>query len=587
VTVQGADTTGGARFLLHFFRAYPGRSVVMMALLTVAGLAEGVGVISLLPLLEIANLSTEGAELSGAARAVETALAAVGIPLSVGSLLVLIALAMSAKALLLWAAMRQVGYTVAEVMTDLRMALLRALLAARWRYFTSQSTGRFANAMSGETTRAAAAYREGCVLVAGVVQVGVYLAAAFVIAWELALGAIIAGGAFIYFLRGFIQASRSAGNDQTDLMRSLIERLTDAVRGMKPIKAMGREGHLRPLLERETEGLNQAMRKSVLASESLRLFHEPALVLLISVGLFLALTVWGLPFASIMVMAFIFYRLMAHVNNLQMRYQVMVQGESAFWSFHEQVARAQAEVEPLGGSHHAPALERGIELDEVWFAYDEAPVLRGVSLTVPAGAFVTLFGPSGAGKTTIADLILRLHEPDRGRITVDGIGLEELDIGQWRRSIGYVPQEMLLFHDSIFRNVTLGDPAISREEVEEALRLAGAWEFVAGRPEGLDAPLGEQGSLFSGGQRQRIAIARALVHRPNLLILDEVTTALDPETEAAICETLKGLADSVTILAISHQPALREAADIVYRLEGGVVREIERVARGVPASTRP
>ncbi len=571
-------TPGAIGFMLHFVRAYPARSAVMMSLLAVAGLAEGVGVISLLPLLELATLPAAGAEPSAVARGVEGVLQSVGIPLSVGSLLAVIVVAMSAKALLLWFAMRQVGYTVAQVMTDLRMQLLRALLKARWRYFTSQSAGRFANAMSGETTRAVAAYREGCVLAAGVIQVAVYFTAALLVAWQLALAAVVAGALFLVLLRRFVSASRSAGEEQTELMRSLIERLTDAVRGMKPIKAMGREGHLRPLLERETEGLNQAMRKSVMAMESLRLFHEPALVLLIATGLFLSLTVWGLPFASIMVMAFIFYRLMAHVNTLQVRYQVMVQGESAFWSFQDQVDRARQEAEVAGEGRLLPGLVTGVQLDNVWFAYEEAPVLRGVSLSIPAGSFVTLFGPSGAGKTTIADLILRLHEPDRGRITVDGVPLQELDTGAWRRSTGYVPQEMLLFHDSIFRNVSLGDPAISREAVEEALRLAGAWDFVASRPEGLDATLGEQGSLFSGGQRQRIAIARALVHRPRLLILDEVTTALDPETEAAICETLRNLPDSVTILAISHQAALRDAADIVYRLEGGVVRQVEGVA---------
>lgn len=579
VTEKSATPPGAVRFMAHFIRAYPARSALMMGLLAVAGLAEGVGVVTLLPLLELATLPEGGGEPSAAGRVVENLLGTVGLSTSLGTLLALIVLAMTAKAFLLWMAMRQVGYTVAQVMTDLRMSLLRALLSARWRYFTSQSAGRFANSMSGETTRAVAAYREGCVLAAGIVQVAVYFAAALLIAWQLAIAAVAAGGAFLFLLRRFVRASRTAGEDQTILMRSLIERLTDAIRGMKPIKAMGREGHLRPLLERETEGLNDAMRRSVLASESLRLFHEPALVLLISGGLFFALSVWGLPFASIMVMAFIFYRLMAHVNTLQLRYQIMVQGESAFWSFHEQVNRAQAEVELLGGGKTPPPLSEGIELEDVWFAYDEEPVLRGVSLRIPAGKFVTLFGSSGAGKTTIADLILRLHDPDRGEITVDGVLLDDLDIGAWRRSIGYVPQEMLLFHDSIFRNVTLGDPAITRAEVEEALRLAGAWDFVSARSDGMDATLGEQGALFSGGQRQRIAIARALVHQPKLLILDEVTTALDPETEAAIAGTLRELSGSVTILAISHQTALRDAADIVYRLDSGAVHEVEVPSR--------
>lgn len=565
-------------FLGHFLRAYPLRSGVMIVLLALAGFAEGVGVVALLPLLELVAGGEEGAG-SAASRLVEGAVRSTGLEPTLGTLLAVIVLVMSAKAGFLWLAMREVGYTVAQVTTDLRMNLLRTLLGARWRYFTSQATGRFANAVSAEAHRAASAYREGCVVLAGLLQILAYAAVAVLISPVVAALALVAGASFIFLLRRFVRASRDAGQEQTDLMRSLIERLTDTVRGMKPIKAMGREEHVRPLLESETQGLNDALRRQVMAAETLRLFQEPMLVVLLAGGLFVALTGGGLPFTSVIVMAFIFYRLMSHVNTLQTRFQTLVVGESAYWSLQEQVELAEAEREPARGTRPPPPLEDGIELDSVWFSYETEPVLRGLSLRIPARKFVTLFGASGAGKTTIADLVLGLYEPERGSITIDGVPLPEIDMGAWRRSVGYVPQEMLLFHDTVLRNVTLGDPAISREDAEAALRDAGAWEFVAARGEGIDTVIGEQGVRFSGGQRQRIAIARALVHRPRLLVLDEVTTALDPSTEAAICETLRELSDRVTIVAISHQPALRNAADLVYRLsEGEVVRVEEREA---------
>lgn len=138
--------------------------------------------------------------------------------------------------------------------------------------------------------------------------------------------------------------------------------------------------------------------------------------------------------------------------------------------------------------------------------------------------------------------------------------------------IGYIPQETLLLHDTVMNNVTLGDPELTEADAEYALRTAGAWEFIKSMPQGIQSIVGERGGKLSGGQRQRIAIARALAHRPALLILDEATTALDPDTEAAICNTLQQLRGKLTIIAISHQPALANIADLIYRIQdGGVV----------------
>jgi ATP-binding cassette subfamily C protein len=143
--------------------------------------------------------------------------------------------------------------------------------------------------------------------------------------------------------------------------------------------------------------------------------------------------------------------------------------------------------------------------------------------------------------------------------------------------IGYVPQENLLLHDTVAANVTLGYAELGAADVEYALRAAGAWDFVSGLPEGIHTVVGERGTRFSGGQRQRIMIARALAHRPKLLILDEATASLDPATEAALCETLAALRGEITVLAISHQRALVDAADRVYRVEKGSAElEIDR-----------
>jgi len=232
------------------------------------------------------------------------------------------------------------------------------------------------------------------------------------------------------------------------------------------------------------------------------------------------------------------------------------------------IAEAQREEEELPPGE-TPSIGTGLRLESLGFRYGDRQVLDGVEVEIPAGSLVTLVGPSGSGKTTMVDLVIGLLRPDTGRVTVGGVPLAAVDLRQWRRAIGYVPQETLLLHESIAHNVSLGDSGIPEADIEAALRAAGAWDFVSKLPEGMHASVGERGGKLSGGQRQRIVIARALVRKPQLLILDEATSALDAESADAVKQTLQQLRGSLTILAITHQDVLVDIADRVYRLEDG------------------
>jgi ATP-binding cassette subfamily C protein len=226
----------------------------------------------------------------------------------------------------------------------------------------------------------------------------------------------------------------------------------------------------------------------------------------------------------------------------------------------------------------SPTFEKVIQLDQISFAYGEKQVLREVSLSFAKGSITAIVGPSGSGKTTIVDLVTGLLKPQRGEILIDDQSLLKLDLRSWRKKIGYVPQENLLLHGTVLTNVTLGDPELSEADAVKALRAANAWEFVKSLPQGLNSSVGERGGNLSGGQRQRIAIARALVHKPKLLILDEATSGLDPESEVAVCNTLQKLRGELTILAISHQPALVNIADNSYRIKDGQIFQADNTS---------
>jgi ATP-binding cassette, subfamily C, bacterial len=570
----------------YFLKRYPRRSVLIVGLLFLSGLAEGFGVASLLPLLELA-MGDPAAEPSRVSLVAADMLGRIGLQPTLGVLLLALVMAMIAKGGFMWLSVRHQGYAVASIATDLRLLLIRAFLKARWSYFISQRAGHMSNAIGSEAQRASMAYAAACGLLAGVVQVLVYSTIAFLVSPVVAIAALVVGVLLVFLLSGLVQVARDAGRRQTILIKSLSARLIDALYGIKPIKAMARESHLQPLLEGETRELNEAQRRQVLASGILSSFKEPLLIMVIALGLYVVMTRGAVSFESLLILVFLFHRLVGKVQALQGQYQSLAVSESAFWSLLDSVKTADGQAETSAGHAEPPDLTKGIELVDVDFAFGDVPVLTQASLTIEAGKFTAVIGPSGAGKTTIADLLLGLYTPDRGSILIDGIPLTEISLGAWRSRIGYVPQEMLLFHDSIRRNVTLGDESISDEDVIQALRSAGAWSFVSELDDGIDTMIGEHGARLSGGQRQRIAIARALVGKPRLLVLDEVTTALDPTTEAEICGTLRDLAGAVTIVSISHQPAMRRVADVVYRVEHGRVTELpserESMLLDVPA----
>jgi ATP-binding cassette subfamily C protein len=566
------------RLLINFAIKYPLHSTITLFALLLAGLAESFGLSAMLPLFAAIAGNGFGGERVAAEGAshneswlihmVTEGLSLMGLDPTIGVLLAVIVIAVVIKSIFMLLANKRVGYTVAHVATDLRLAFLRSLLITRWEYYLSQPVGGLANAFATEATRASEAYFCGAKLMAFVIQAAIYASVALLVSWKVTVVSMASGTVLLYGLSRLIRMARRAGVRQTSLLQSSLSRLTDSLQSIKPLKAMAREKLADTVLEAETHRLNKSLRKQVFSKEALRSIQEPMIVAFLAFGLGVAIVHWSQPFASVMVLAFLLSRLLSQMGKVQEQYQKMVIYESAYWALQEKIREAEKEREPVFGDR-VPSLERGIRLDCVSFKYGDVWVLNNASLEIPAGLFTSITGASGAGKTTVADLMIGLLRPQRGQLWIDDLPLAEADIRCWRRMIGYVPQETFLLHDTVMRNVTLGDAELGEKDVENALVAAGAWDFVTAMPQGMHSTVGERGGKLSGGQRQRIAIARALVRKPVMLILDEATTGLDPENEASICNTLRQLRGKLTILAISHQPALVNAADRSYRVQDG------------------
>jgi len=561
--------------LKAFVRKYPFQSVVLAIALLLAGVANGVGLSSLLPALQlILSPESNGTAQNAFAQNAKQFLVDLGITPTLGLLLSIVLGAIATKNVLLFVAEQRIGYIQADVATELRMNLLTAVTASRWPFFTRQSTGALANAMATEATRAAQAYVFGMRVLASTIEATVYAAFALRVSWQATLLCTVAGAIVLATSHAFVRVARASGERQTHWYRSLLATLSDVLQSVKTFKSMGREHVAQEVLSLGTNQLRGALRLQVFADAGLDGAQEALAALVIIVGIYVAFAVFKVEPATIVFMTLVLGQTLVRVGKVQKQYQKMLGCESAYWALDNTIAEARSQAERSDGTAFVD-LHQGIEFDAVSFAYGDHRVLDNVSFSIPAGVITCLVGNSGSGKTTIADLVIGLIAPASGVVRVDGQDLATLDARAWRHSIGYVPQENLLLHDSILHNVALGDPSLEREDAEHALKIAGAWDFIARLPDGIDSVVGERGTLLSGGQRQRVMIARALAHHPKLLILDEATSALDPATEAGICATLQSLRGQLTILAVSHQSAMADIADEVYRVDGGTLARDE------------
>jgi len=235
---------------------------------------------------------------------------------------------------------------------------------------------------------------------------------------------------------------------------------------------------------------------------------------------------------------------------------------------------APAEVLDRPGAPDLKAAGGEVVFDNVDFGYDpRRPILKGISFRVPAGKTVAIVGPSGAGKSTLSRILFRFYDVLAGRVSIDGQDIKEVGQDSLRAAIGIVPQDTVLFNDTVFYNIAYGDPSASREQVKEAARLARIHEFVQGLPDGYDTMVGERGLKLSGGEKQRVAIARAILKKPAILMFDEATSALDTKTEREIQHSLSEVSRGRTTLTIAHRLSTVVEADEILVLEEGRIVE--------------
>lgn len=480
------------------------------------------------------------------------------------------------QAVVQWAHTYFSGWIGQVIIKDIRIKLYRHLLKLRLKFFDNTPIGRLVTRNVSDIETLADVFSEGLAAIIGdLLQLVTILGVMFYIDWKLTLVSLCTLPLMIISTYIFKEKIKVTFNDVRNAVSNLNSFLQEHITGMNIVQIFNRE-------EREFEKFKEINREHRAAHIRSVLYYSvyfPVAEIIQAMGI--GLVVWygavgvlGMNIQVGVLISFIMYlqlffrpiRMIAdRFNTLQMG---VVSSSRIFRLLNSKEHIANE------GNYKPERIEGNIRVEKVWFAYvDEDYVLKDISFEVKKGQTVALVGATGAGKSSIINLISRFYEINKGHIYIDGREIREYELAILRKHIGVVLQDVFLFSNSIYYNITLGNPSITREQVMEAADLVGAKKFIERLPGGLDYNVMERGSTLSVGQRQLISFVRAMVYNPEILILDEATSSVDTETEELIQESIEKMMKGRTSIVIAHRLSTIQKADQILVLHKGEIVE--------------
>lgn len=463
------------------------------------------------------------------------------------------------------------------VRRDLQKKLFDHIIDASSAYFSSIKSSHLISAISVYADNVATlifSFLNSIIIIIRLVLYGVLL---FLIAWKISLSILLIGIILFPILLLIFKKIRRIGLETIKSVSQLYFRMSEMFQGISLMKIFSTEDYEKKRFE-ETSTLvaNNYFNSAIYLGISSPLIEIIVILLLVVAISYYVLSNNGSlvgSFSYLVVYFFVFSKFFDQGNALLTLVSKIFQNFASFREYNNILRQAMAAKLPNGETQKS-SFKRSIDFKNVDFTYGgEKNVLRNVSLSIAKGSFIALVGPTGCGKTTIANIITGLYLPNSGMVFIDGIEINKLDLRTWRKNIGFVSQDTVIFNGSIKENIKYGSFNATDEDVISAAKIAAIHDFIISLPDGYETQVGERGAKLSGGQRQRIALARVLLIRPSIIILDEATSSLDNETERIICDTLRLKIKDSTIISIAHRLTTIQDADTIFVLRGGEIIE--------------
>ncbi len=568
-------TLQAIRSLLEFTRPYPWAIPVMVLLGLAASLAEGLGIGLIIPLLDQMLQGTMEGEASGPLAELLRRVA--GFLGGDRSLLVLSVMIVGLVALktLIFALNAYVSISViARAMLDLRVALARQLLSVGYEYFSRLPQGKLVNLLDYQTYRTSEALRALTTMIGGLCTVTVFGVLLLFLSWQLTVVVALLVVPVSLAVRLLAARAHIWGDQVVSSYSELSARILEMLVGMRTIRIFNQEAAEAQRFENAAQEVKHAYQRTETLNELLPVVVEflyvPVFVAVLGLAWYLQI---GVP--TVLVFMFLLYRMQAPLKRVNTSRVLLA---SYAGGIRELQALLDRSDKPYleSGTRRIERLREGVEFDQVTFGYAgaNAAAVRDVSVSFKAGTVNAIVGDSGAGKSTLIHLLCRLHDPQAGAIRADGIDLRELDLRDWRAHIAFAGQDAELMSGTVRFNIAYGLHEASDEDIEKAAKIAQAHDFIVTLPAAYDAEVGPRGTRLSGGQRQRIALARAILCRPDILILDEATNAVDGVTETAIQAALERLSTETAVVLVAHRlNTLKRAQHVIVMKEGEVVQQ--------------
>lgn len=575
-TKKGAGTPADGSMLRSYIGALvdlaPWKFAFVSLLTVCVTLTESVGLLMLVPLLEVVGLDVGSGAVGRISGFITSIFDAVGARPTLIPILGLYVLVISARA---FASSRQTTAATAlahNFKNQLRQRLYRAIVNADWLFISRSRSSDFTHVLTSELDRVGRATRQLTRLIAEAGVAAVYILVAVFLSPTVSAMAFVSAAGLMLLLRGKMQETRASMKEASRATKGLYAAANEQLTGTKTVKSYGAEERNVAIFSGFTERIAQTYVDAARHGAAALCWLNIGMVLVLSLVMYVSIEILATPAGQLLLLLYLFAMITKMLSKVQIHYHEFITESPAFTTITEMEARCDAAAEPEPARSESIGLREAVRLEGVSFAYQDSGeplVISDLDLTIPAGKTTAIVGPSGAGKSTIADLVMGLIRPDEGRVLVDERPLRAEQRRAWRSKIGYVPQDTFLFHDTVRENLLWARPDARDGEIREALRLAAGEDFVSGLPEGMETVLGDRGVRLSGGERQRLALARALLRKPSLLILDEATSNLDSENERRIQSAIEGLHGSMTILIITHRLFTTRSADGIYVLEQG------------------